>query len=110
MARTKKQKSPPLIGINVVKSEWHQVERRERAYINIDVLRDIYPDSTEEDLQTVLQQLADGDTEALDTIIEDDWGNGYLEFDWLDEDDWWTMRKGGYDTTYEMTTDTYEKD
>jgi len=37
------------------------------------------------------------------TVIEDAWTNDIdLDWDWLDEDDWWTDRKGGYDVTYEV--------
>lgn len=90
------------MNIIVTKSEWHSVERREQATLNIDVLREIYPDSDLEELEQLLQDIADGNEEALEAVVEDDWGNGYLAFDYVD-DDWWTMRKGGYEVTYETT-------
>ena len=40
------------------------------------------------------------------TIVEDAHENNVdLDWDWLDEDDWWTDRKGGYDVTYEVEND-----
>ena len=101
MARTKKVKESPVIGVKVYKSEWHQVERRLETVITIESLEALYPDSTPEDLQFCLQQLIDGDDETLETVLEDDWGMGYIEFE-HDYDDWWTDRKGGYEITYEM--------
>ncbi len=36
-------------------------------------------------------------------VIENGWEEGVdLDWDWLDEDDWWTDRKGGYEVTYEV--------
>jgi hypothetical protein len=35
--------------------------------------------------------------------MDDAWNEGVnLDFDWLDEDDWWTDRKGGYEVTYAL--------
>ncbi len=50
--------------VTIVKSEWHQVERRYAIDFDEVLLAEIYPD--------------------------------------LDEDDWWTDRKGGYDVTYKV--------
>lgn len=43
------------------------------------------------DIEEVLQDAADN--------------NIYFDFEWLDEDDWWTDRKGGYEVTYELGDD-----
>jgi hypothetical protein len=88
--------------VTVVKSEWHQVERRYGIEIDADVLSEIYPDYEEEDIESLIQSLQSGE-ESIDDIINDAWENGVdLDWDWLDEDDWWTDRKGGYEVTYEV--------
>jgi hypothetical protein len=49
--------------------------------------------------------LQDGELEAS-SVIEDAYTNDVtIDWDWLDEDDWWTDRKGGYDVTYEISND-----
>ena len=49
-----------------------------------------------------MRQLKEGELDAS-TVIEDAWTNDVtIDWDWLDEDDWWTDRKGGYDVTYEI--------
>jgi len=55
-----------------------------------------------EEIEEIVRQLNDGELDAS-TVIEDAWTNDIdLDWDWLDEDDWWTDRKGGYDVTYEV--------
>jgi hypothetical protein len=88
--------------ITIVKSEWHQVEKRYGLDIDEETLQQIYPDSTEVEISEVLEQLKSGEID-VDTLLEDADSNGVpLDFDWLDEDDWWTDRKGGYEVTYEV--------
>lgn len=88
--------------VTVVKSEWHQVERRYSIEIDEDVLTNIYPDKEEEEISTILSSLEDG-TLDVEEVINDAWDEGVdLDFDWMDEDDWWTDRKGGYEVTYEV--------
>jgi hypothetical protein len=88
--------------VTVVKSEWHQVEKRYGLDIDEDIIAEIYPDFTEEEVKETLEQLVSGEID-IETILEDAENNGvYLDFDWLDEDDWWTDRKGGYEVTYEV--------
>lgn len=88
--------------VTVVKSEWHQVERRYSIEIDEDVLTNIYPDKEEEEIATILSSLEDG-TLDVEEVINDAWDEGVdLDFDWMDEDDWWTDRKGGYEVTYEV--------
>lgn len=88
--------------VMVVKSEWHQVERRDGADITLEILEEIYPDSDEDELQKLLDGLVSGDTD-IDEVINDAWEND-VELDWqyLNQDDWWTDRKGGYETTYKV--------
>lgn len=89
--------------VTIIKSEWHQVERRYGLDIDEDILQQIYPDFTDVEITEVLDELKSG-VITVDTIIEDAQSNGvYIDFEWLDEDDWWTDRKGGYEVTYEVT-------
>jgi len=89
--------------VTIVKSEWHQVEKRYGLDIDEETLQQIYPDFTDVEITEVLDELKSGEI-TPETLLEDAESNGvYLDFDWLDEDDWWTDRKGGYDVTYEVT-------
>ena len=88
--------------MRVIKSEWHQVEKRYAIDIDENLINEIYEDATVEEVEEIVRQLKDGELEAS-TIIEDAWTNDVtIDWDWLDEDDWWTDRKGGYDVTYEF--------
>jgi hypothetical protein len=88
--------------MRVVKSEWHQVERRYGIEIDADVLNEIYPDYEEEDIESLIQSLESGEA-SIEDVINDAWENDIdLDWDWLDEDDWWTDRKGGYEVTYKV--------
>ncbi len=88
--------------MRIVKSEWHSVERRYGAEIDEDTLNDIYPDATVEEIEQKMADLASGDL-SIETIMNDAYEEGIdIDWEWLDEDDWWTDRKGGYDVTYEV--------
>lgn len=88
------------VQIRVIKSEWHQVEKRYGMLITRYELDEIYPESSEEENDQLWQQLIDNDFDfdelRSDAEIQEVW----LDWDWLDEDDWWTDRKGGYEVTY----------
>lgn len=88
--------------VQVIKSEWHSLERRYGIEIDEAVLSEIYPDLEEDQITSLLQSLENGEADIVD-IINDAWDEG-VEFDWewLDEDDLWTDRKGGYDVTYSL--------
>jgi hypothetical protein len=88
--------------VQVIKSEWHSVEKRYSADIDEFVLGEIYPDAEGEELQQMLADLESGDL-SIETVLEDAGWDVSIDWDWLDEDDWWTDRKGGYDVTYEVT-------
>jgi hypothetical protein len=95
--------------VTIVKSEWHQVEKRYGLDIDEHIVSEIYPDFTEDEVKEVLQQLVSGEI-TVETLLEDAENNGvYLDFDWLDEDDWWTDRKGGYEVTYEVANSEMDK-
>jgi predicted RNA-binding Zn-ribbon protein involved in translation (DUF1610 family) len=86
--------------MQIVKSEWHQVEKRYGLEINEAVLSEIYPDYEEAEITQLLADLESGDQD-VEEVINDAWNNDVeLEWDWLNDDDWWTDRKGGYEITY----------
>ena len=85
--------------VTIVKSEWHQVEKRYSAEINEEALKRIYPDKDDDEITQMLLDIESG-TADVDTIMGDSFGE--IDWDWLDEDDWWTDRKGGYEVTYEV--------
>jgi hypothetical protein len=88
--------------MRVIKSEWHQVEKRYAIDIDENLINEIYQDATVEEVEEVIRQLQEGELEAS-SVIEDAYTNDVtIDWDWLDEDDWWTDRKGGYDVTYEF--------
>jgi hypothetical protein len=87
--------------VQVIKSEWHSVEKRYSAEIDEDILSEIYPDADEDEIQQMLADLESGDM-SIDTVMEDAGWDVNIDWDWMDEDDWWTDRKGGYDVTYEV--------
>lgn len=87
--------------IQIVKKEWHQVTSVYTLDIDVDILGEIYPDKSEEELFTVIDELRSGDFEVADLVeaaMEND-----VSMDWdHQDDDWWTDRKGGYDVTFEV--------
>jgi len=88
--------------MRIIKSEWHQVEKRYAIDIDENLINEIYEDATVEEIEEIVRQLKDGELEAS-SVIEDAFTNSVdIDWDWLDEDDWWTDRKGGYDVTYEI--------
>ena len=91
--------------MRVIKSEWHSVEKRYAIDIDENLINEIYQDATVEEVEEIVRQLQEGELEAS-SVIEDAWTNDVtIDWDWLDEDDWWTDRKGGYDVTYEISND-----
>jgi len=88
--------------VTVVKSEWHQVEKRYGFLIDEEILSEIYPDLDDEEIAELLTNIESGEAD-IDDIINDSWDAGVdLDWEWLDEDDWWTDRKGGYEVTYKV--------
>jgi hypothetical protein len=91
--------------MRVIKSEWHQVEKRYAIDIDENLINEIYEDATVEEIEEIIRQLQDGELD-VSSVIEDAHTNSVdIDWDWLDEDDWWTDRKGGYDVTYEVETE-----
>ena len=89
------------MGIRVIKSEWHQVERRYATELDKDFLEEVYPDKTKKEINQLFKDLKAGNVN-IEEVIEDAGWDVDIDWDWLDEDDWWTDRKGGYDITYEV--------
>jgi hypothetical protein len=91
--------------ITVVKSEWHQVEKRYSYKFDEELLQEIYPDDSEEEIKDKLDMLESGDLD-IDEVVQDARDEGVdMDWEWMDEDDWWTDRKGGYEVTYEVIDD-----
>ena len=87
--------------VTIVKSEWHQVEKRYNLEVTVDDVMAVY-DVDEGEAQEIYEQIISGDLD-IDRFIDDASENGiWFDWDWMDEDDWWTDRKGGYDVTYEV--------
>lgn len=87
--------------VTVVKHEWHQVDSQFEIDFDINLLSEIYPDYSEEEIEQLLTDLENGDAD-IDTIVIDAMDNN-VELEWNHiDDDWWTHRKGGYDVTYEV--------
>lgn len=87
--------------VRVVKSEWHQIERRYGFDFDETILSEIYPDMSDEEIEILMSRLINGDAD-IDQLIEDACDID-IDWDWLDEDDLWTDRKGGYEVTYEVS-------
>ena len=90
--------------VTIVKHEWHQVDAQFAYELDSDTLSQIYPDLDEDEIEAMLQQIADGEVdleellqEAYDNDVEIEWDRQY--------DDWWTDRKGGYEVTFEVGDD-----
>jgi len=88
--------------VSVVKSEWHQVEKRYGIEIDADMLAEIYPELDEDEIEAKLAALESGEEDA-EEVINEAWNNDVdIDWDYLNEDDWWTDRKGGYEVTYKV--------
>ena len=88
--------------VSVVKSEWHQVEKRYGIEIDADMLAEIYPELDEDAIEAKLAALESGE-EDVEEVLNEAWNNDVdIDWDYLNEDDWWTDRKGGYDITYKV--------
>jgi hypothetical protein len=88
--------------VQVVKSEWHQVEKRYQIEIDRDTFGEIYFDLEDDEVDSLFEQFESGEID-VEQVIQKAWDEGVdLDWDWMDEDDWWTDRKGGYEVTFEV--------
>ena len=87
--------------VTIVKHEWHQVDVQYAIELDEDLLSEIYPDMDEDEISNLLQQIEDGEVD-IEEIIDEAYNND-VDIEWDHQyDDNWTMRKGGYDVTYEL--------
>jgi uncharacterized Zn finger protein (UPF0148 family) len=87
--------------VTIVKHEWHQVDVQYAIELDEELLSEIYPDMDVDQIADLLQQIEDGEV-SIEEIIDDAYNND-VDIDWDHQyDDNWTMRKGGYDVTYEL--------
>ncbi len=91
--------------VQVVKKEWHQVTSEFKLDFDQALLSQIYPEKPEEELIQFLQDLESGEILVEDVIADASYNDVPLDWDHA-YDDWWTDRKGGYDITYEIDSDT----
>lgn len=87
--------------VTLVKHEYHSVDVQYAMELDKDLLAEIYPDMDEDELTNLLERIASGQVD-IDEIINDAYDND-VELEWDHQyDDMWTMRKGGYDMSYEL--------
>lgn len=90
--------------VTLVKHEWHQVDSQFELEFDADLLSEIYPDSSEEEINQLLVDIENGEADIDDIINAAMDNNVDLEWDRV-YDDWWTERKGGFEVTYEVKDD-----
>lgn len=88
----------------VIKSEWHQVEKRYGVEVDQYLIETVYPELDSEEAEQRLAEILSGEFD-LDEFKTDVIDCADIDWEWLDEDDWWTDRKGGYDVSYDVETD-----
>lgn len=92
------------IMVTIVKHEWHQVDVQYAIELDEAMLAEIYPDLDETAIASLLEQIALGEVDIED-VVHDAYDSN-VDIEWEhQQDDMWTMRKGGYDVTYELGTD-----
>ncbi len=85
------------MGIRFIENEWHQTKIANQKEVETEMLTEI--GVTEEEfmcfLEDEFEELSDDKQDAINNLI--------MDLDTLDSyEDMWTMRKGGFDTTYEL--------
>jgi hypothetical protein len=85
------------MGIRFIENEWHQTKIANQKEVEVEMLTEI--GVTEEEfmcfLEDEFEELSDDKQDAINNLI--------MDLDTLDSyEDMWTMRKGGFDTTYEL--------
>ena len=85
------------MGIRFTENEWHQTKIANQKEVELEMLTEI--GVTEEEfmcfLEDEFEELSDDKQDAINNLI--------MDLDTLDSyEDMWTMRKGGFDTTYEL--------
>ena len=85
------------MGIRFIENEWHQTKIANQKEVEAEMLTEI--GVTEEEfmcfLEDEFEELSDDKQDAINNLI--------MDLDTLDSyEDMWTMRKGGFETTYEL--------
>ena len=85
------------MGIRFIENEWHQTKIANQKEVEAEMLTEI--GVTEEEFMDFIDgeedNLSDDKQNAINDLI--------CDLDTLDSyEDMWTMRKGGFDTTYEL--------
>jgi hypothetical protein len=87
--------------VTLVKHEWHHTDVQYAFELDEDILAEVYPDMKKRELKKRLKEIEDGSYD-IDSFLSDAEDEG-VEIDWEhQQDDMWTMRKGGYDVTFEV--------
>ena len=85
------------MGIRFTENEWHQTKIANQKEVELEMLTEI--GVTEEEFMGFLED----DVDDLSDEKQDAINNLIMDLDTLDSyEDMWTMRKGGFDTTYEL--------
>ena len=85
------------MSIRFIENEWHQTKIANQKEVSLEQLEEI--GVTEEEFMNFIDDeiddLSDEKQDAINDLM--------MDLDTLDSyEDMWTMRKGGYDTTYEL--------
>lgn len=85
----------------IIRSEWHQLERRYYVEVDKKLLQKVYPFYTEEEVNIIYDSITNGTMDLKEIMILCEEDN--IEVNWMHElDDVWSNRKGGYDVSYEL--------
>ena len=85
------------MSIRFIENEWHQTKIANQKEGSLEQLEEI--GVTEEEFMNFIDDEIDGLSDEKQDAIND----LMMDLDTLDSyEDMWTMRKGGYDTTYEL--------
>jgi hypothetical protein len=83
--------------IRFIENEWHQTKLANQKEVELEQLTEI--GVTEEEFMDFI----DGEEDNLSEEKQDAINDLIMDLDTLDQyEDMWTMRKGGFETTYEL--------
>ena len=88
--------------MQIIKSEWHQVEKKYSIVIDENLLQSIYPGISEDEMYEKFGVINSGELAIEDLIDEANEAGAEIEWEWLDQDCDWTEIKGGAETTYTL--------
>lgn len=86
---------------SLVKTESHQVDFTFQTELTVELLAEIYPDLSADELAHRIGLIEAG-TWPIDTLVSDAEHQGVeIEWDEVGQDNW-TARKGGFDVAYSL--------